>query len=72
MIAQDFVGSGDFPKKCRTNGSGRLRKIFCDSDMRFLTVIDLDMETRTAWAGGLEIFMNTGENDALGAGSIAL
>jgi len=26
MIAQDFVFSGDFPKKCRTNGSDRLRK----------------------------------------------
>ena len=26
-----------------------------DSDMRFLTVVDLDMETRTAWAVGLEV-----------------
>jgi hypothetical protein len=26
MIAQDFVFSGNFPRECRTNGSGRLRK----------------------------------------------
>lgn len=26
-----------------------------DSDMRFLTVVDLDMETKTAWAAGLEV-----------------
>ncbi len=39
-----------------------------DLDMRFLTVLKLDMETRTAWAGGLEIFLNTADEDALGAG----
>ena len=43
-----------------------------DSDMRFLTVVNLDMETRTAWAAGLEVFMNTGEDEALGAGSTSL
>jgi len=43
-----------------------------DLDMRFLTVLKLDMETRTAWAGGLEIFLNTADEDALGAGATSL
>jgi hypothetical protein len=45
---------------------------FGDSDMRFLTILNLDMETKTAWAGGLEVFMNTGEDEVLGAGSTSL
>jgi hypothetical protein len=43
-----------------------------DWDMRFLTVFDLNMESKTAWAGGLEVFMNTADEDALGAGSTSL
>jgi hypothetical protein len=43
-----------------------------DSDMRFLTILKFDKETKTAWAGGLEVFMNTGEDEALGAGSTSL
>ncbi len=43
-----------------------------DFDMRFLTVLKLDMETKTAWAGGLEIFVNTADEDALGSGVTSL
>ena len=43
-----------------------------DMDMRFLTVFKLNMETKTAWAGGLEVFLNTADEDALGAGTTAL
>jgi len=45
---------------------------FGDSDMNFLTILNLDIETKTAWAGGLEVFMNAGENEVLGAGSTSL
>ncbi len=43
-----------------------------DWDMRFLTVLDLNMETGTAWAAGLEVFLNTADVDVLGAGSTSL
>ena len=43
-----------------------------DWDMRFLTVLDLDMESKTAWAGGLEVIMDTADEDVLGAGSTSL
>ncbi len=43
-----------------------------DWDMRFLTVLSLDKETKSAWASGLEVFLNTADEDALGAGSTSL
>jgi hypothetical protein len=43
-----------------------------DWDMRFLTVLNLDKETKSAWASGLEVFLNTADEDALGAGSTSL
>jgi hypothetical protein len=43
-----------------------------DWDTRFLTVLSLDKESQTAWASGLEIFLNTAEEDALGTGSTSL
>jgi hypothetical protein len=43
-----------------------------DWDMRFLTVFDFNKETKTAWAGGLEVFLDTADEDALGAGSTSL
>ena len=43
-----------------------------DWDMRFLTVFDLNMESKTAWAGGLEVFLDTADEDVLGAGSTSL
>jgi hypothetical protein len=43
-----------------------------DWDMRFLTVFDFNNETKTAWAGGLEVFLDTADEDALGAGSTSL
>ena len=43
-----------------------------DWDMRFLTVFSLNKESKTAWAGGLEVFLDTAAEDALGAGSTSL
>jgi hypothetical protein len=43
-----------------------------DWDMRFLTVFNFNLESRVAWAGGLEVFMNTASEDALGSGTTAL
>ena len=43
-----------------------------DLAMRFLTVFDLNKETKSAWAGGLEVFLNTADEDVLGAGSTSL
>lgn len=43
-----------------------------DWDMRFLTILDFNKETKSAWAGGLEVFMDTADEDALGAGSTSL
>ena len=43
-----------------------------DIDMRFLTILSLNPETKTAWAAGLEVFLNTASEDALGAGTTAL
>jgi hypothetical protein len=45
---------------------------FGDLDMRFLTVFKLDMASKTAWAGGLELFLNTASENALGSGTTAL
>jgi hypothetical protein len=43
-----------------------------DWDMRFLTVLNFDKQTLQAWATGLEVFLNTADEDALGAGSTSL
>ena len=43
-----------------------------DIDMRFLTVFNVDMTKKVAWAGGLEVFLDTASDDALGAGATAL
>ncbi len=43
-----------------------------DIDMRFLTVPWLDMENRQAVAVGLEVFLDTASNDALGSGTTSL
>ena len=43
-----------------------------DIDMRFLTVLKLNMEKKTAWAAGLEVFLNTASEDVLGTGATAL
>ncbi len=43
-----------------------------DWDMRFLTVLSLDNKNKSAWASGLEVFLNTADDDALGAGSTSL
>jgi len=43
-----------------------------DMDMRFLTVFNLNMARKEAWAGGLEMFFDTASEDALGSGTTAL
>ena len=43
-----------------------------DVDMRFLTVLKLNMENKTAWAAGLEVFLNMASEDVLGTGTMAL
>ena len=43
-----------------------------DMDMRFLTVFNLNMAKKEAWAGGLEVFFDTASKDALGSGTTAL
>jgi hypothetical protein len=43
-----------------------------DSDMRFLTAPYLNMAKKRAIAVGLEVFLNTASEDALGAGTTAL
>jgi len=43
-----------------------------DTDIRFLTVPYLDMESKTAFASGLEVFFDTATKDTLGSGSTAL
>jgi len=45
---------------------------FGDMDMRFLTILSLNMEQKTAWAAGLEVFLNTASEDTLGLGTTAL
>ncbi len=42
-----------------------------DMDMRFLTVLSLNMEKKTAWAAGLEVFLDTASEDVLGTGATA-
>ena len=43
-----------------------------DWDMRFLTVLSFDEQTAQVWATGLEVFLDTADEDALGAGSTSL
>ncbi len=43
-----------------------------DTDMRVLTVPILDMAKRQAWAFGLEVFLDTASEDALGSGTDSL
>jgi hypothetical protein len=45
---------------------------FGDVDMRFLTVPYLNKANKTAIAGGLEVFLDTASEDALGSGATAL
>jgi len=42
-----------------------------DLDMRFLTVFNLNMAKKEAWAGGLEVFFDTASEDMLGSGTTA-
>jgi hypothetical protein len=42
-----------------------------DIDMRFLTVLNMNMEKKTAWAAGLEVFLDTASEDVLGTGATA-
>lgn len=43
-----------------------------DASMRLLTILDLNKENKTAWAAGLELFLDTADEDVLGAGSTSL
>jgi hypothetical protein len=43
-----------------------------DTDMRFLTVLNMNMETKQAWAAGLEVFLDTASEDSLGSGTTSL
>jgi len=43
-----------------------------DWDMRFITVLSLDKESKTAWASGLEVFLDTADEDELGSGTTSL
>lgn len=43
-----------------------------DTDMRLLTILDINQENKTAWAAGIEAFLDTAEEDELGAGSTSL
>ena len=43
-----------------------------DIDVRFMTILGMDMETRTAWAVGLEIFLDTASDPTLGNGATVL
>ena len=43
-----------------------------DTDMRFLTVPYIDMPNKQAFAIGLELFLNTASEDALGSGTTSL
>jgi len=43
-----------------------------DWDMRFLTVLSLDKKTLQAWATGVEVFLDTASEDALGSGATSL
>ena len=45
---------------------------FGDIDLRFLTVFSLNKEAGTAWAGGVEVFLNTASEDVLGSGATSL
>lgn len=40
-----------------------------DTDIRLLKVFTLDKQTGQAWAGGLEFFLDTAEEDVLGSGT---
>ena len=40
--------------------------------MRFLTIFSMNMEKKTAWAGGLEVFLDTASEDVLGSGTTSL
>jgi hypothetical protein len=43
-----------------------------DFDMRFLTTWGINNEAKTAWAGGLEVFVDTASEDVLGSGTTSL
>lgn len=61
--------SADF----NNDGSNDIDKSgFGDIDLRFVTVFSLNQQSRTAWAGGVELFLNTASEDALGSGTTAI
>ena len=43
-----------------------------DWKMRILTVLSLDPKTKQGWAAGLEVFMDTADEDELGSGTTSL
>lgn len=45
---------------------------FGDVDIRFLSIFSLNKESKTAWAGGLELFLNTASEDVLGSGTTSV
>ena len=45
---------------------------FGDTYMRFLTILNMNNEKKTAWAGGLEVFLDTASEDVLGSGTTSL
>ena len=45
---------------------------FGDIDLRFLTVFSLNKASGTAWAGGVELFLNTASDDVLGSGATSI
>jgi hypothetical protein len=42
---------------------------FGDTDLRFMTIPYLNIEKRQAWAAGVELFLDTASEDALGSGA---
>jgi hypothetical protein len=52
----------DGSNEIKQNGLG-------DVDMRFLTVLNYNFENNTAWAAGVELFLDTATEDVLGTGA---
>jgi len=59
-LKADFDGDGTDD----VNDSG-----FGDTDLRFMTVPYMNIEKRQAWAVGVELFLDTASEDALGSGA---
>ncbi|MFT7459973.1 MAG: hypothetical protein ACI909_002661 [Planctomycetota bacterium] len=43
-----------------------------DVDMRFLTILSFDSASKTAWAGGVELSLDTASEDSLGSGATSI